>query len=107
MNKQKIVNDPVHGFISIRTELAYELIAHPYYQRLRNIRQLGLTHLVYPGACHTRFQHALGAMHLMGEAITQLRQQGFRTRKWRLPSVPCCCTILDTDHSAMRSSSAS
>jgi hypothetical protein len=76
MNKLKIVNDPVYGFIAIPSELAFDLIEHPYFQRLRRIRQLGLSHLVYPGAQHTRFSHALGAMHLMGEAIATLRAKG-------------------------------
>ena len=76
MNKKKIINDPVYGFISIPTELVFDLIEHPYFQRLRYIKQLGLTHLVYPGALHTRFHHALGAMHLMGMAIETLRNKG-------------------------------
>jgi uncharacterized protein len=75
-NKNKIVNDPVHGFISISHPLAFDIIEHPYFQRLRHIRQLGLTYLVYPGANHTRFQHALGAMHLMALAIDVLRAKG-------------------------------
>ena len=76
MNKKKIINDPVYGFISIPTELVYDVISHPYFQRLRYIKQLGMTHLVYPGALHTRFHHALGAMHLMSLAIGLLRSKG-------------------------------
>lgn len=76
MNKKKIINDPVYGFISIPSELVYDVISHPYFQRLRYIKQLGMTHLVYPGALHTRFHHALGAMHLMGLAIEVLRSKG-------------------------------
>ncbi len=76
MNKKKIINDPVYGFISIPTELVYDLIDHPYFQRLRYIKQLGMTHLVYPGALHTRFHHALGAMHLMSMAIETLCNKG-------------------------------
>ncbi|MGY4539785.1 HD superfamily phosphohydrolase [Mucilaginibacter sp. UYNi724] len=76
MNKKKIINDPVYGFISIPTELVYDLIDHPYFQRLRYIKQLGMTHLVYPGALHTRFHHALGAMHLMSLAIETLCNKG-------------------------------
>jgi len=76
LNKKKIINDPVYGFISISTELIFDLIEHPYFQRLRYIKQLGMTHLVYPGALHTRFHHALGAMHLMGLAIETLRGKG-------------------------------
>ena len=75
-NKRKIVNDPVYGFINIVFPLLFDLVEHPYFQRLRRIKQLGLTNLVYPGANHTRFQHALGAMHLMGEAIANLRSKG-------------------------------
>src|SRR5688572_29513931 len=76
MIKKKIINDPVYGFITIPSELVYEIISHPYFQRLRHIKQLGLTHYVYPGALHTRFQHALGAMHLMGKVLDNLRLKG-------------------------------
>ncbi|RZK50619.1 MAG: HD domain-containing protein [Pedobacter sp.] len=76
MNKKKIINDPVYGFITIPSELVFDLISHPYFQRLRYIKQLGMTHLVYPGALHTRFHHALGAMHLMSLAIEVLRTKG-------------------------------
>ena len=74
--KNKIVNDPVHGFISLDKPLLFKILEHPWIQRLRRIRQLGLTHLVYPGAQHTRFQHALGAMHLMSMAVSTLRSKG-------------------------------
>ena len=74
--KLKIINDPIYGFIQIPYESIFRLIEHPYFQRLRRIRQLGLTHLVYPGAHHTRFHHAIGAMHLMTEAIEVLRRKG-------------------------------
>jgi len=73
MNKMKLINDPVYGLIHIRTPLIFDIIEHPLFQRLRRIKQTGLTHLVYPGAQHTRFHHALGAMHLMGMAIDELR----------------------------------
>ncbi|MFI5451511.1 HD domain-containing protein [Pedobacter sp. UC225_61] len=76
MNKKKIINDPVYGFISIPSALVYDLISHPYFQRLRYIKQLGMTHLVYPGALHTRFHHAIGAMHLMSLALEVLRNKG-------------------------------
>ncbi|GAB3932822.1 HD domain-containing protein [Mucilaginibacter myungsuensis] len=72
MNKKKIINDPVYGFITIPSALVFDLIEHPYFQRLRYIKQGGMTHLVYPGALHTRFHHALGAMHLMRTAIETL-----------------------------------
>lgn len=76
MNKKKIINDPVYGFISIPTDFIFDVVQHPYVQRLRYIKQLSLTHLVYPGALHTRFQHALGAMHLMTLALDTLRTKG-------------------------------
>jgi len=75
-NKRKIVNDPIYGFINIPSPILYDLMEHPYFQRLRRIKQLGITNLVYPGANHTRFQHALGAMHLMEEAIASLQYKG-------------------------------
>jgi len=76
LNKRKILNDPVYGFITVPNELIFDLIEHPYFQRLRRIKQVGMSHLVYPGALHTRFHHALGAMHLMGLAISSLREKG-------------------------------
>ncbi|GDX49076.1 phosphohydrolase [Bacteroidota bacterium] len=76
MNKKKIVNDPVYGFITIPDELIFDLIQHPWFQRLRRIQQLGLSNLVYPSAVHTRFQHTLGAVHLMGLALEVLRSKG-------------------------------
>ena len=75
MNKMKLINDPVYGLIHIRTPLIFDLIEHPLFQRLRRIKQTGPTHLVYPGSQHTRFHHALGAMHLMGMAIDELRSK--------------------------------
>ncbi|WP_338871388.1 HD domain-containing protein [Spirosoma sp. SC4-14] len=75
-NKKKILNDPVYGFITIPSELLFDLVEHPYFQRLRRIKQLGLSEYVYPGALHTRFHHALGAMHLMGQATHTLRSKG-------------------------------
>ncbi|MFK7906135.1 MAG: HD domain-containing protein [Chitinophagales bacterium] len=73
MNKKKIINDPVYGFLNIPHKMVFNLIEHPHFQRLRRIQQLGLTSLVYPGALHTRFHHALGATHLMKQAIEVLR----------------------------------
>jgi HD superfamily phosphohydrolase len=72
-NKLKIFNDPIYGFITIPNTLVYDLIQHPYFQRLRRISQMGLSYLVYPGAHHTRFHHALGAMHMMQQSIEVLR----------------------------------
>ena len=75
-NKRKIFNDPVYGFVTVPSDLVFKLIEHPFFQRLRRIRQLGLTNLVYPGALHTRFHHAMGAMHLMQETIEVIRLKG-------------------------------
>lgn len=75
-SKKKILNDPIYGFITIPYEIVFDLLEHPYYQRLRRITQLGLTNLVYTGANHTRFQHTLGAMHLMTQAIDVLKTKG-------------------------------
>lgn len=74
-NKLKIFNDPIYGFITIPNTLIYDLIQHPYFQRLRRITQMGLSYLVYPGANHTRFHHALGAMHIMQKAVEVLRSK--------------------------------
>ncbi|WP_229252817.1 HD domain-containing protein [Dyadobacter helix] len=76
MNKRKIINDPVYGFISISSDLLFDLVEHPYFQRLRRIKQLGLADVVYPGALHTRFHHALGAMHLMSQTLRALQEKG-------------------------------
>lgn len=75
-NKRKIFNDPVYGFVTIHSDLVYDLIEHPFFQRLRRIKQLGMAEFVYPGALHTRFHHALGAMHLMHEALLVLQSKG-------------------------------
>lgn len=75
MNKKKIINDPVYGFVSIPSAFIFDLIQHPYLQRLRYIKQVSMTHLVYPGALHTRFQHVVGAMHLMSLAIDTLKSK--------------------------------
>ncbi len=75
-NRRKIINDPVYGFINIPGDFIFDLVEHPWFQRLRNIKQLGLTSFVYPGANHSRFQHCLGAMHLMDMAIKTLRKKG-------------------------------
>jgi HD superfamily phosphohydrolase len=76
MGKKKIINDPVYGFISFPYEILYDIIDHPYFQRLRRISQMGLSHYVYPGAIHTRFHHAMGALHLMTRAIYTLKDKG-------------------------------
>jgi len=74
--KRKIINDPVHGFITVEHPLIFKIIGHPYYQRLRRIYQMALAHLVYPGAVHTRLHHSLGAYHLMCLAINELKNKG-------------------------------
>lgn len=81
INKLKIFNDPIYGFITIPNALIYDLIQHPYFQRLRRISQMGLSYLVYPGANHTRFHHALGCMHIMQKAVETLRFKGVSISK--------------------------
>ena len=81
VNKLKIFNDPIYGFINIPNTLIYDLIQHPYFQRLRRISQMGLSYLVYPGAHHTRFHHALGCMHIMQKAIQTLQMKGVTISK--------------------------
>ena len=81
INKLKILNDPIYGFITIPNPLLYDLIQHPYFQRLRRISQMGMSYLVYPGAHHTRFHHALGCMHIMQKAIEVLRFKGISITK--------------------------
>jgi HD superfamily phosphohydrolase len=78
VNKRKIINDPIYGFITLHNDLVFDLINHPVFQRLRRIKQLGLTNLVFPGALHTRFHHAIGAMHLMSEALLVLKSKGLK-----------------------------
>jgi len=76
MASHKIINDPVYGFITINHPIIFDIIAHPFYQRLRRIHQMALAYLVYPGAVHTRLHHSLGAYHLMCNAITELKVKG-------------------------------
>lgn len=98
MNKRKIINDPIYGFISIQDDLIYDLINHPYMQRLRRIKQLGMTNLVYPGALHTRFHHALGAMWLMTEAIKVLQLKGVAISKEEEQAVTIAILLHDIGH---------
>ncbi|MFL5729092.1 MAG: HD domain-containing protein [Cytophagaceae bacterium] len=98
MNKKKIFNDPVYGFINIPGELVFDIIEHPWFQRLRRIRQLGLTDMVYPGALHTRFHHALGAMHLMGLALTNLRNKGHNISSQELEAARIAVLLHDIGH---------
>jgi uncharacterized protein len=97
-NKLKIFNDPVYGFVHIPFELIYDLIEHPYFQRLRRIKQLGMTHLVYPGALHTRFHHAMGAMHLMGQAIEIIRNKGQEITEDEAQAVTVAVLLHDIGH---------
>ncbi len=101
MNKHKIINDPVHGFIKIPSDLIYDLIAHPYYQRLRRIKQLGLSEFIYPGAVHTRFHHALGAMHLIGLALETLKNKGVEISPEELEATQIAILLHDIGHGPM------
>jgi HD superfamily phosphohydrolase len=96
--KSKIINDPVYGFITVPGEIAFRIIEHPYFQRLRRIKQLGLTHLVYPGAHHTRFQHSLGAMHLMTEALGSLKSKGYNISKEETEAAELAILLHDVGH---------
>ena len=97
-NKRKIINDPVFGFINIPDDFIYDIIKHPYLQRLHRIKQLGLACLVYPGAQHTRFHHSIGAMHLMDEAIKQLRTKGAEITEQERLSALACILMHDIGH---------
>ena len=96
--KQKILNDPVYGFISIPYGILFDLVEHPYFQRLRNIKQVSLTHYVYPGALHTRFHHALGALHLMQQAVTSLKAKGVKINKREAEAVMIAILLHDIGH---------
>lgn len=98
INKRKILNDPVYGFINISSDLIFDIIEHPYFQRLRRIKQLGLTHLVYPGAIHTRFSHALGSMFLMHNAIEILKQKGHIITEIEAESAKIAILLHDIGH---------
>ena len=97
-NKTKILYDPIYGFTNISNALIFDLIEHPYFQRLRRISQLGLTYLVYPGAYHTRFHHALGAMHLMQRAISTLRSKGHEITSEEQQAVLIAILLHDVGH---------
>jgi HD superfamily phosphohydrolase len=98
LNKKKIINDPVYGFISIPSDLIFDLMQHPYFQRLRYIKQVGMTHLVYPGALHTRFHHALGALHLMSLAVETLRYKGQKITDAEEEAVSVAILLHDIGH---------
>ena len=98
MNKFKILNDPVYGFVNVPYGIIFELVEHPYFQRLRRIKQLSLTHYVYPGALHTRFHHALGALHLMLQAINTLRAKGVEITDEEAEAVSIAIVLHDIGH---------
>ncbi|OEK01889.1 phosphohydrolase [Roseivirga sp. 4D4] len=98
MNKKKIINDPVYGFITIQSGLIFDIIDHPYFQRLRRIKQLGLTELVYPGAHHTRFHHAIGAMHLMTETLENLKSKGVDISEEEMEATLIAILLHDIGH---------
>ena len=98
INKRKIINDPVFGFINFQSEIVFDLIEHSYFQRLRRIRQLGMSSLVFPGANHTRFEHTLGAMHLMCLAIDVLRQKGVEISEQESEGAICAILLHDIGH---------
>ena len=97
-NKLKILNDPIYGFITIPNALIYDLIEHPYFQRLRRISQMGLSHLVYPGAHHTRFHHAIGCMHLMQKAVHILKFKGVKISDDEANAVYIAILLHDIGH---------
>lgn len=98
INKKKLFNDPLYGFISLPFDLIFDIIEHPYFQRLRRIKQLGLTHLVYPGALHTRFHHAMGAMHLCMNAIDVLKSKGHKISKTETKATLIAILLHDIGH---------
>lgn len=98
MNKRKILNDPIYGFLSFKYDILYDLIDHPYFQRLRRISQLGLSSYVYPGAVHTRFHHALGALHLMTLAIETLKYKGIEITEEEEIGVSIAILLHDIGH---------
>lgn len=98
MASRKIINDPVHGFITVDDELILQIIAHPYYQRLRRIHQMALAHLVYPGAVHTRLHHSLGAYHLMCNALSELKGKGVDITKEEEQAAKIAILLHDIGH---------
>lgn len=98
MNKKKIFNDPVYGFVTIPYNIVFDLVEHPYFQRLRRIKQLSLTDYVYPGALHTRFHHALGALHLMGQSIEVLRSKGVKISEKEAKAASIAILLHDIGH---------
>lgn len=97
-NKLKILNDPIYGFIAIPNALIFDLIEHSYFQRLRRISQMGLSYLVYPGAHHTRFHHAIGCMHLMQSAVQTLRSKGIEISEDEATALYIAILLHDIGH---------
>ncbi|MBW8198410.1 HD domain-containing protein [Flagellimonas abyssi] len=97
-NKLNVFNDPIYGFIGTPNELIFSLISHPYFQRLRRISQMGLSYLVYPGAHHTRFHHALGSMHLMTKAIQVLKLKNVEITEVEEEGLLCAILLHDIGH---------
>lgn len=97
-NKRKVVNDPVYGLIDIPSEIVYDIIEHQYFQRLRRIKQLGLTDYVYPGAVHTRFQHTLGAVHLLTSALAVLKSKNIEITREEEEAVSLAILLHDIGH---------
>ena len=97
-NKLKIINDPIYGFITIPSPIIFELIEHKYFQRLRRISQMGMSYMVYPGAHHTRFQHAIGAMHLMQKAVQTLMFKGVNISAEESDSLYIAILLHDIGH---------
>jgi hypothetical protein len=95
---RKIINDPVYGFITLDQDLLLNIVAHPYYQRLRRIHQMAFAHLVYPGAVHTRLHHSLGAYHLMGNAVAELRRKGVEISEEEELGVKTAILLHDIGH---------
>jgi len=95
---RKIINDPVHGFITINDPFIFDLIAHPYYQRLRRIQQMALAQMVYPGAVHTRLHHSLGAYHLMCIAISELKDKGIEITNEEAQAAKAAILLHDIGH---------
>ncbi|GDX43694.1 phosphohydrolase [Bacteroidota bacterium] len=98
MGFRKFINDPVHGFITINDPLIYEIISHPWVQRLRRINQMAMSYLVYPGAVHSRLHHALGAYHLMGSALYELRQKGITITEEEEQAAKIAILLHDVGH---------
>ena len=96
--QRKIINDPVYGFITINHPLIFSIISHPYYQRLRRIKQMAMAQLVYPGAVHTRLHHSLGAYHLMNNAVIELKSKGVDISPEEVVAVKADILLLAVGH---------